>query len=122
MGGCPARPPGYPAGHVISMGAAVSAISGALACTVGASRMLCALARDGAGPSPLAAVSARHAVPGRAVAAVVVAGWVFLAVTALTAAGVFARTAAMQAVGQRLTQSEGLTARPSAVPSAGKAA
>lgn len=61
MGGCPARPPGYPAGHVISMGAAVSAISGALVCTVGASRMLCALARDGAGPSPLAAVSARHA-------------------------------------------------------------
>lgn len=69
-------------GHVITFGAAISAISGALACTVGSSRLVFALARDGAGPKPLAKISARHGVPNRAVAAVILGSLVFLAINA----------------------------------------
>ena len=43
-------------GNVITLGASISAVACALACVVGASRLIFALARDGLGPMPLKAV------------------------------------------------------------------
>jgi amino acid transporter len=72
-------------GDLITLGAAVSAFGCALACAVGASRLLFALARDGVLPTGLAQVSERRGTPGRATAAVVLA----MAVIALIDAAVF---------------------------------
>jgi amino acid transporter len=70
-------------GHLITIGAAVSAISCATACAVSASRLVYAFSRDGAGASPLNALSNTHKVPARAVGAVLIAavsfgviGWI----------------------------------------------
>ncbi|MEO6826559.1 MAG: APC family permease [Microbacteriaceae bacterium] len=56
-------------GTVITLGATISAIACCLACVVGSSRLVFALSRDGLGPAPFKAVSARHGVPHRAAAA-----------------------------------------------------
>jgi amino acid transporter len=66
-------------GHVITIGAAISAISCATACTVGSSRLIYALSRDGAGPAPLRRLSASQT-PRAAVAAIIAATAVFFAV------------------------------------------
>ena len=58
-------------GDIITLGAAVSAFGCALACSVGASRLLFALARDGIAPAGLARVSPAKRTP--VVAAAVVA-------------------------------------------------
>jgi len=58
-------------GDIITLGAAVSAFGCALACSVGASRLLFALARDGIAPPALATVSPAKRTP--VVAAAVVA-------------------------------------------------
>ncbi|MGY4650134.1 amino acid transporter [Mycobacterium sp. URHB0021] len=70
-------------GHLITIGAAVSAISCATACAVSASRLVYAFSRDGAGAAPLNALSQTHQVPARAVWAVLTAavsfgvlGWI----------------------------------------------
>ncbi|SHN43184.1 APC family permease [Cryptosporangium aurantiacum] len=64
-------------GDLISLGAAISAFGCALACSVGASRLLYAMARDGIAPAPLARVSPTKRTPvgaaiGVAVAAAVI--------------------------------------------------
>lgn len=56
-------------GTIITVGATFSAAACCLASTVGASRLIFALSRDGLGPKPLAGVHERHGVPHRAVAA-----------------------------------------------------
>ncbi|WP_433505779.1 APC family permease [Pseudonocardia halophobica] len=58
-------------GHLITVGAAVSAFGCALACAVGASRLLFALTRDGVGPAALAEVSPQRGTPVRATCVVV---------------------------------------------------
>jgi amino acid transporter len=58
-------------GDLITLGAIASAIACCLACVLGASRLTFALSRDGMGPAALGEVSVRHAVPARAVAAVI---------------------------------------------------
>ena len=60
-------------GELITIGAAVSAFGCALACVVGATRLLYALSRDEVGPPPLGTVSARNGVPVRSTATVAVA-------------------------------------------------
>lgn len=72
-------------GHVITIGATVSAIGCALACVVGASRLVFALSRDGAGVRALSEVDERHGVPVRAVglvsaaaALIVLVAWILL--------------------------------------------
>lgn len=72
-------------GHVITIGATVSAIGCALACVVGASRLIFALSRDGAGVRSLSQVDERHGVPVRAVvvvtagaALIVLVAWIAL--------------------------------------------
>jgi amino acid transporter len=67
-------------GDVITIGAAISAISCALACTVGSSRLIFAMARDGAAPKPLAKVTVKHQVPARAVLTLVIGCAVFFAI------------------------------------------
>jgi amino acid transporter len=69
-------------GNVISLGAAVSAFGCALACAVGASRLLYALSRDGVGPASLAAVSPVKRTPVNAALAVVVAMYVIIVIFA----------------------------------------
>jgi amino acid transporter len=71
-------------GEAITIGAAVSAFGCALACIVGAARLLYALSRDEVGPAPLGTVSSRSGVPARSTAAVVIAAY------AITALGWFA--------------------------------
>ena len=71
-------------GELITIGAAVSAFGCALACIVGAARLLFALSRDEVGPSPLGAISPRTGVPARSTAAVVIGAY------AITALGWFA--------------------------------
>jgi amino acid transporter len=66
-------------GHVITIGAAISAISCAAACTVGSSRLVFALSRDGAGPSRLNSVSGAG-VPRAAAAVILAATAVFFTV------------------------------------------
>ncbi|MFI5953015.1 APC family permease [Cryptosporangium sp. NPDC051539] len=63
-------------GDLISLGAAISAFGCALACAVGASRLLFAMARDGLAPAPLARVSPTRRTPVGAAAGVVVAAGV----------------------------------------------
>ncbi|MGZ4551861.1 MAG: APC family permease, partial [Blastococcus sp.] len=58
-------------GNLISLGASVSAFGCALACAVGASRLVFALSRDGVGPARLARVSAGRGTPEDAAATVV---------------------------------------------------
>ena len=65
-------------GELITIGAAVSAFGCALACVVGATRLLYALSRDEVGPSPLGTASARNGVPVRSTAAVAVAVYVMI--------------------------------------------
>lgn len=72
-------------GDLITLGAAVSAFGCALACAVGASRLLFALARDGVLPTGLGEVAARRGTPVRATAVVVAV----MAVIALVDAVVF---------------------------------
>ena len=59
-------------GDIITLGAAVSAFGCALACAVGASRLLFALSRDGIGPSGLARVSGSRGTPVPATTCVLV--------------------------------------------------
>ena len=65
-------------GELITIGAAVSAFGCALACVVGATRLLYALSRDEVGPPPLGIVSARNGVPVRSTATVAVAVYVII--------------------------------------------
>jgi amino acid transporter len=65
-------------GELITIGAAVSAFGCALACVVGATRLLYALSRDEVGPSPLGTVSTRNGVPVRSTATVAVAVYVII--------------------------------------------
>jgi amino acid transporter len=58
-------------GDLISLGASVSAFGCALACAVGASRLVFALARDGVAPAPIARVSERRGTPEVAAATIV---------------------------------------------------
>jgi amino acid transporter len=74
-------------GHIITIGATISAIGCALACTVGSSRLVYAMARDGAGPAGLARVSDEHQVPARAVGALLAGCVLFLAVGGLLIRG-----------------------------------
>jgi amino acid transporter len=67
-------------GDVITIGAAVSAFGCALACAVGASRLLFALSRDGVGVAPLGTLSPRRGTPARATAVVVGAMYATIAV------------------------------------------
>jgi len=68
-------------GELITIGAAVSAFGCALACVVGAARMLYALSRDEVGPASLGAVSSRSGVPTRSTAAVCIAAYVMIALS-----------------------------------------
>jgi amino acid transporter len=63
-------------GDLISLGAAISAFGCALACAVGASRLLFALSRDGVTPAVFAPVSSRRRTPVMASIAVVAAMYV----------------------------------------------
>ncbi len=67
-------------GELITIGAAVSAFGCALACVVGATRLLYALSRDEVGPGSLGTVSARSGVPARSTATIVIVAY---AITAL---------------------------------------
>ena len=58
-------------GHLITIGAAISAFGCALACAVSAARLLFALSRDGVGPEVLAQVSPARGTPVRATLTVV---------------------------------------------------
>src|SRR5829696_2088471 len=66
-------------GELITIGAAVSAFGCALACIVGAARLLYALSRDEVGPAPLGAVSSRSGVPARSTATVAIGAYVMIA-------------------------------------------
>lgn len=63
-------------GELITLGAAISAFGCALACSVGASRLLFALARDGVAPASLAKVSEARRTPTNAALAVAAGGLV----------------------------------------------
>jgi len=65
-------------GELITIGAAVSAFGCALACVVGAARLLYALSRDEVGPAPLGTVSSRSGVPARSTATVAVAAYAII--------------------------------------------
>ncbi|HET9653752.1 MAG TPA: APC family permease [Kineosporiaceae bacterium] len=71
------------AGDLISFGASVSAFGCALACAVGASRLLYALSRDGVGPAALSRVSGRQGTPVPASVIVVAGMYLIIAVMAL---------------------------------------
>jgi amino acid transporter len=73
-------------GDVITIGAAISAFGCALACAVGAARLLYALARDGADPFALSKISPARATPVRATAAVVIAMFVVIGLASLVLA------------------------------------
>ncbi len=66
-------------GELITIGAAVSALGCALACIVGAARLLYALSRDEVGPAALGAVSSRSGVPARSTATVAISAYVIIA-------------------------------------------
>jgi amino acid transporter len=66
-------------GELITIGAAVSAFGCALACVVGATRMLYALSRDEVGPASLGTVSPRSGVPARSTATVALGAYVIIA-------------------------------------------
>jgi amino acid transporter len=65
-------------GELITIGAAVSAFGCALACVVGATRLLYALSRDEVGPASLGAVSTGSGVPVRSTATVAVGVYVII--------------------------------------------
>lgn len=65
-------------GELITIGAAVSAFGCALACVVGATRLLYALSRDEVGPASLGTVSPRSGVPARSTATVAVGAYVII--------------------------------------------
>jgi amino acid transporter len=65
-------------GELITIGAAVSAFGCALACVVGAARLLYALSRDEVGPASLGTVSFRSGVPARSTATVAVGAYVII--------------------------------------------
>jgi amino acid transporter len=67
-------------GDVITIGAAVSAFGCALACAVGAARLLFALGRDGLVPRTLGTVAPGRGTPVAATAVVVIAMYVVIAV------------------------------------------
>ncbi|HET8602013.1 MAG TPA: APC family permease [Segeticoccus sp.] len=64
-------------GDLITFGAAVSAFACALACGVGASRLLFALSRDGVGPERLGRISTRRGTPVAASVLVIAGMYVF---------------------------------------------
>jgi amino acid transporter len=66
-------------GELITIGAAVSAFGCALACVVGATRLLYALSRDEVGPAPLGTVSPGSGVPARSTATVALGAYVIIA-------------------------------------------
>jgi amino acid transporter len=66
-------------GELITIGAAVSAFGCALACVVGAARLLYALSRDEVGPASLGTVSSRSGVPARSTATVAIGTYVIIA-------------------------------------------
>jgi amino acid transporter len=66
-------------GELITIGAAVSAFGCALACVVGATRLLYALSRDEVGPPALGTVSPRSGVPARSTATVAVGAYIIIA-------------------------------------------
>jgi amino acid transporter len=68
-------------GELITIGAAVSAFGCALACIVGAARLLYALSRDEVGPASLGTISSRSGIPARSTAAVVIAAYVIIALS-----------------------------------------
>lgn len=69
------------AGEAITIGAAISAFSCALACVVGAARLLFALARDGVGFSPFGKLAATRGTPVRAAVAVVICMYLTIGAT-----------------------------------------
>jgi len=68
-------------GNIITLGAMVSAFSCALACVVGAARLIFALGRDGVLPGGLGQVSPGRRTPTRSTLSVVVAAWVIIGFT-----------------------------------------
>jgi amino acid transporter len=68
-------------GNVITAGAMISAFSCALACTVGAARLVFAMGRDGVLPTGLSRVSPQRRTPIASSAAVVLAVYVVIAFT-----------------------------------------
>ena len=68
-------------GTVITAGAMISAFGCTLACTVGASRLIFAMGRDGIMPSGLSAISPRRRTPTVSTGAVVLAVYVVIAFT-----------------------------------------
>jgi amino acid transporter len=74
-------------GNVITAGAMISAFSCALACTVGAARLVFAMGRDGVLPSGLSRVSPKRRTPIASSAAVVIAVYVVIAFTWLVLRG-----------------------------------
>jgi amino acid transporter len=68
-------------GHLITIGAAISAFGCALACAVSAARLLFALSRDEVAPPALAQVSATRGTPARATIAVVAAMYLVIGIT-----------------------------------------
>ncbi|HUJ06934.1 MAG TPA: APC family permease [Streptosporangiaceae bacterium] len=68
-------------GNIITLGAMVSAFSCALACVVGASRLIFALGRDGILPGSLGHVSPSRRTPTYSTGAVVLAAYVIIAFT-----------------------------------------
>ena len=70
-------------GDIITLGTSVSAFGCVLACTVGASRILYALSRDGVGPKALAGVSAKRGTPVPATTAVTLGSFVMVVLFAV---------------------------------------
>jgi amino acid transporter len=68
-------------GHLITIGAAISAFGCALACAVSAARLMFALSRDGIGPAALARVSQTRGTPAPATVAVAIAMYVIIGFT-----------------------------------------
>ena len=68
-------------GQAITLGAVSSAFGCALACAIGAARLLFAFARDGVGFSPFGTLSTTRGTPVRATAAVVIAMYLAIGTT-----------------------------------------
>jgi amino acid transporter len=68
-------------GEVITTGAAISTMSCALACAVGAARLLFALTRDGVGLAALGRISPTRGTPVRATAVVVTGRYAVIGAT-----------------------------------------
>ncbi len=58
-------------GEVVTLGTAISAFGCALACAVGATRILYALCRDGVGPASIAGLDQRRGTPARAAGVII---------------------------------------------------